>query len=98
LAHLIRRLSTNQEYQPYDLIEALTACGLFTVAGRYETVPVSFRQLLVEYIESFHAQSGLSRKRMTKAVAEEFDRELRAGRSSLSGEHHLAFLTVGEII
>jgi SAM-dependent methyltransferase len=98
LRPLIQRLSTNQDYQPYDLIEELTRRQLFTVSGRYETAPTPFRQPVDDYIESFHARKGLSRDRMTPVAAAAFDREVRALCTPFAENGQLALMTVGEII
>lgn len=78
LGALIQCLSTNQDYQPYDLIEELEHRHLFHQIGRYETAPVPFEQSLAEYVESFHARNGLSRDRMHPDAAAAFDQELVA--------------------
>lgn len=75
LRQLIARFSTNQEYQPYDLIAELERRQLFQRRGHQATVPVRFTQSVADYIESFHARNGLSRDRMGSTAAA-FDREL----------------------
>lgn len=77
LGRIIGRLSTNREYEPYDLIEELEARGLFRTRGRKTTTPVAFAQPLDTYVESFHARNGFSRQRMTRQDAEAFDAEVR---------------------
>jgi SAM-dependent methyltransferase len=75
LSDVINRFSTNREYQPYDLTEELTSRGLFTVHGRWATPPVTFRQSISDYVESFHSRNGFSRDRMTPEQAMRFDEE-----------------------
>lgn len=71
---ILARYSTNQEYQlGFDLVNALVERGLLDLHERRKTEPVSFRQPLGEYVESFHARSGFSRQRMTPAAIAEFD-------------------------
>ena len=75
LSEVIDRFSTNREYQPYDLAEELTRRGLFTVLGRWKSPPVTFRQSISAYVESFHSRNGFSRDRMTPEKAMRFDEE-----------------------
>jgi SAM-dependent methyltransferase len=72
--------SLNKDFQPYNMLtvtQELTTRGLFQQGGIRTTAPVSFRQSVDEYIESFHARNGLSRDRMDANVASAFDRQLR---------------------
>jgi ubiquinone/menaquinone biosynthesis C-methylase UbiE len=78
IAPIIRRYSTNQRYQPVDLIAEWQARKLFEVRGKQATAPVYFAQPLDAYIESFHGRSSLSRDHMSKEAAAAFDAEMRA--------------------
>ena len=78
LAEIIPRYSTNQRYQPYDLVEELTRRGLFEEVGRHATTPVPFTQSVDEYVKSFHSRNGFSRERMSGDQVEEFDETVRA--------------------
>lgn len=69
--------SMNRDYQPYDLLDELTARGLFAPIGSRQTKPVRFTQSVDEYIESFHARNGLSRDRMQADQAAAFDADMR---------------------
>lgn len=73
LLALIRRYTTNREYQPYDLIAELELRGLFRKVGEHRTAPVPFRQTVAGYIESIHSRNGFSRDRMTDGAAVAFD-------------------------
>ncbi|HEX9036048.1 MAG TPA: class I SAM-dependent methyltransferase [Ktedonobacterales bacterium] len=75
---LIRRSSTNRDFQPYDLIEELTSRGLYEVEGGAQTEPVRFNQSIDVYIESIHSRNGFSRDRMTPADVAAFDAAARA--------------------
>lgn len=77
LSDLIRRSSTNQKFQPYDLLEELERRGFFTKAGEQRATPQPFMQPIDAYIESFHARNGFSRERMSQEMADTFDQELR---------------------
>jgi SAM-dependent methyltransferase len=77
----IGEYSLNKDFQPYNMLtvtQELTARGLFQQVGIRTTAPVSFRQSVDEYVESFHARNGLSRDRMDTNAASAFDRQLRA--------------------
>ena len=78
LSQIIGRYSTNQDFEPYDLIDELDSRGLFDVRGKKSTWPVPFSQTVDDYIDSIHARNGFSRDRMTPEAAAEFDREVRA--------------------
>ena len=76
----IGEYSLNKDFEPYDMLtvtQELTARGLFQQVGIRTTAPVSFRQSVDEYVESFHARNGLSRDRMDANAASAFDRRLR---------------------
>jgi SAM-dependent methyltransferase len=76
LVELIPRFTTNQDFQPYDLITELNRRGLFSVHGQHQTKRVPWGPTIDEYIECRHSQNGLSRDRMGKAALR-FDAELR---------------------
>lgn len=75
---LIRRSSTNKDFQPYDLIEELTSRNLYEVEGAARIEPEPFSQSLDDYIESIHSRNGFSRDRMTPEEAAAFDNAARA--------------------
>lgn len=76
LRDLIPQYSTNQDYEPYDLVYELEDRGLFQTAGRREFVGHELRQSVSEFVESIHSQNGFSRDRMSKESADEFDRRV----------------------
>jgi SAM-dependent methyltransferase len=78
LRELVARFSTNQDYQPYDLVDELTERGLFVEHGRALAVEPMFTQSLDAYVESFHSRNGFSRERMSPENAASFDQALRA--------------------
>jgi len=73
---LIPRFSSNQEYQPFDLIEELESRGLFREVGRrsFETEVVLGGEDIIEWS---HSQNGLSRQRMTQEAGRDFDDAVR---------------------
>jgi SAM-dependent methyltransferase len=77
LVRVIQRYSTNQDYEPYDLIDELTARKLFHVTGSRHTRGETVFQPLDDYIECFHSRNGLSRERMSPTDCEAFDSEVR---------------------
>ncbi len=70
---IIARYSTNQDFQPYNLIDELTSRGLFQQQGEFHTAPLSRPQSIRDYIESFHSRNGFSRDRMRTEDARAFD-------------------------
>jgi len=95
---VIRRFSTNPNYQPMDLIEELEGRGLFQQCGEKETAPIEFVQSLEDYIESFHARSSLSRGHMTKEAADAFDDELKNVVSRYCVEGKVELQIVGTVV
>lgn len=77
LGSLIARFSTNEDYQPYNLLDELRQRALFTLEGQVQAVPVSWAQSVTDYLESFHSRNGFSRERMGDRAAE-FDVQLTA--------------------
>jgi SAM-dependent methyltransferase len=73
LVDILRRYSTNQGFQPFQLLDELVRRGLFSEQGRMQTEPFIFQQPLEEYVESFHARSSFSRQRMKPEDAAGFD-------------------------
>jgi trans-aconitate methyltransferase len=77
LRPILRRFTTNRDYQPYNLNEELAQRGLFQQHGERRTAPIPFAQSIDAYIESFHARNGFSRERMSQEMAAGFDAEVR---------------------
>lgn len=77
LQPLIPLYSTNQDFQPYDLLKELARRQLFHPEGCATTPPVLFSQAVDDYIESWHSRNGFSRDRMSASRALEFDERLR---------------------
>src|SRR6266545_4408361 len=78
LGRLIPLYSTNQDFEPYDLVQELVTRELFEVRGSQTTSPISFRQRIDDYVDSIHSQNGFSRERMSAGAAAEFDDKVRA--------------------
>jgi SAM-dependent methyltransferase len=76
LGALIPRYSTNQEYQPYDLIVELESRGLFREVGR-KTFDRPVALGVDDIIEWHHSENGFSRQRMTAEASREFDDQVR---------------------
>jgi ubiquinone/menaquinone biosynthesis C-methylase UbiE len=73
-----RRFSTNQDFEPFDLVDELTARRYLIVEGRMSQRPESFTQSIDDYVTSLHSQNGFSRDRMPAADASAFDAAVRA--------------------
>ncbi len=77
LATLYSRFSTNQDFQPFDLVDELTARGHLTVEGRMSDLPQRFHQSIDDYVTAIHSQNGFSLDRMAAADARAFDAAVR---------------------
>jgi SAM-dependent methyltransferase len=78
LAGLFRRFSTNKDFEPFDLVDELTARRYLTIEGRMSQRPEPFTQSIDDYVTSLHSQNGFSRERMPAADAVAFDAAVRA--------------------
>ena len=77
MLEVIRRYSTNKEFQAYDLTEELEKRSLFEKVGEQYTQVVPFVQSVDDFIESYHARNGFSRDWMPVEDAVAFDREAK---------------------
>lgn len=77
LSELIARYSTNTAFEPYVLVDELTAHGLWRLEGRRRARPVPFEQPVDEHVELMHSRNGFSRDRMSADRAMQFDRAYR---------------------
>lgn len=98
LQPIIDRYSTNRDYRPYNLVEELERRGLFRKVGERRTAPVSFRQAIGDYVESFHARNGFSRERMPAEAAAAFDREARAAIARHAGGDSVELHIYGQVV
>jgi hypothetical protein len=73
----VRRYSTNQEYEPFNLVEELEQRHLFIQQGTIRTQPILFTQSVEDFIRSIHSMNGFSRQRMGEAATNAFDDEVR---------------------
>ena len=98
LSQLIRRYSTMQNYQPFDLIEELEKRHLFQKSGEHMTAPVTSTISIEHYIASFHSRSSLSLEHMHPADAAAFDAGVRELVEPLSDEGHIQLQCIGSIV
>ena len=77
LAGLFRRFSTNKDFEPFDLVDELTARRYLTIEGRMSQRPEPFAQSIDDYVTSLHSQNGFSRERMPSADLSAFDSAVR---------------------
>jgi SAM-dependent methyltransferase len=77
LGALIAKFSTNQDFQPYDLIDELLSRSCYAVEGREVLGPESFAQSIDEYIASIHSRNGFSLDRMPVLASRTFDLAVR---------------------
>jgi SAM-dependent methyltransferase len=98
LLEVIQRYSTNQQFQPYDIVHELEERQLFTRHGEHLSVAVPFAQSISAYIESFHARNGFSRDRMTTAAAQGFDAEVETLLEPFCTEAQVTLLVGSRIV
>jgi hypothetical protein len=72
---LVRRHSTLQDFQPYELIDELESRDLFRAQHRLACAE-RWRPTIEEYVESRHAQVGFARATMGAERSAAFDAEL----------------------
>lgn len=77
LAPLIAEFSTNQDYQPCNLVDELEKRYLFQKQGEKTTQPIKLTKTISDYIEALHSGNGLSRERMPPEKAQAFDEAVR---------------------
>lgn len=98
LGKIIKRFSTNPDYQPVNLIEELEKRHLFHQLGEKKTASVSFVQNIDDYVESFHSMSSLSRQHMTADMASAFGDEIRALLSKSHVTSRVEMQVVGTVL
>ena len=74
---IIAEYSVNQDYVQYSPVEALQGAGMFQETGRAETDRESWTPTIAEYLDFRHSQNGLSKDRMGRQRAAEFDELVR---------------------
>jgi SAM-dependent methyltransferase len=77
LMALYSRFSTNQDFEPFDLVDELTARHYLTVQGRMSDPAQRFAQSIDDYVTAIHSQNGFSLDRMPAADARAFDAAVR---------------------
>jgi ubiquinone/menaquinone biosynthesis C-methylase UbiE len=98
LHEITRRYSTNQAYQPFDLIEELEKRHLFHKEGEKLSTPATLEQSIQDRIEAMHAQSSLSRDAMTAEMADAFAQEIEALLSPYAQNGKIIMQVVGQIV
>ena len=95
---IIPTYATNQDFVPYNLVEELESRNLFHKNGEKSAKPVSFQQIIEDYVESFHSMNGFSRERMTEEAAHDFDSEVRELVSKYCPEGEMELQSVGKVV
>ena len=93
-ADLIHEYSTNQDYEPYDLVEELEKHGLFRKAGNWRSEAEPWAPTVAEYIQMRHSTNGFSRDRMGEIQATRFDLELSSALEPFASSNGTLKLTV----
>ena len=73
LRELIGRYSVMQDFEPFDLVEELTAQRLFVTVGERTIGGTPFSRSINDYVEGLHATAWLPRERMRLERARAFD-------------------------
>ncbi|EPJ52347.1 MAG: hypothetical protein OFPI_14170 [Osedax symbiont Rs2] len=73
---LVATFSTNQDFQPFSLIELLQSNNFFRIIGQQICDKTPFSQSLDDFVSSFHARNGLSIERMGIDKAQQFDLQI----------------------
>lgn len=97
LQALVKHFSLMQNYEPYDLVEELTKRSHFNLVGEIITPPVTYRQSIENYIQSFHSRASLSTQAMLPEAAAEFDTSLRELVTPYSQDGMLTLQTIAQI-
>jgi len=98
LQDIVTRYSTNQAYQPVDLIAEFEQRRLFQKVGEVYTQPAPFQQPLSDYIEAFHAKSSLSRDHMTREAAAAFDKAMLEMLAPYAQDGNVTVQVVGHVV
>ncbi|MCP5096437.1 MAG: methyltransferase domain-containing protein [Chloroflexi bacterium] len=98
LGDIIAHFSTNQEFEPYNLVDELVQRGLFEKLGEQVTAPITHQQTVDTYIESFHSSNGFSRDRMTSVGATGFDTAVRDLITPYCPDNQMEIQVSGQVI
>ena len=89
--NLIPRYSTNQDFEPYDLLNELERRQLLKIVGKIRTAPQKYCMSIDQYVEVYHARNGFSRQRMDPNSSAEFDAAVREIVTPFAKNHVLTF-------
>ncbi len=93
-----QQYSTYQNYKGYDLIEELSARGLFREVGVYQAEPQAVTRSIDDYINMAHSFSSMSLKYMTPENVAAFDDALRALVAPYATDGILTLATRGSVV
>ena len=74
---IVAEYSTNRQYFPWDLVNAIQESGLFERVGAVDAGCTPWYPTVEEYLDCRHSQNGLSRDGMGAARASAFDGRVR---------------------
>jgi ubiquinone/menaquinone biosynthesis C-methylase UbiE len=77
LKAIVRKYSTFQDYEPFDMVAVWEKNKLFKRCGEKITDAVPFEQPVEDYLKSLHSMSSLTLEAMGKDSASRFDEEIR---------------------
>jgi len=98
LAPLYGRFSTNRDFEPFDLVEELTARRCLTIEGQLTNGRQRFTQSIEAYLTGLHSQNGFSRDRMLAADAHAFDDAVRQAVTPHARDGVLTFPVVTRVV
>jgi len=98
LGELISQFSTNQDFEPYKLVDELAQRGLFTKQGEFATAPMLYQQTVEMYIEAIHSTNGFSRERMDEDRAAAFDTAVRQLVAPYCENNHMEIQVNGHVV
>ena len=74
---LIIEYSTNQDYIPFRMMNAIENRGIFLKVGEHTTSSIPFEQTITDFIRCDHSRESLCIERMGEKSVQEFDSKLR---------------------
>ena len=77
LWEIIKRYSTMQDFEQYNLLDQLTRRHLFDPLGEDAVGPEPYERTVDEYIDALHATASFPRERMEPEKADAFDVAVR---------------------
>lgn len=94
---LIAEYSTNQNWQPWDMLAELIQQGYFEQLGEFDAVPITVTQTIEDFLKCEHSRASLSLDGMGPQRAAEFNEKMYAALEPHLTDGHLDYEVVGRI-